>query len=258
GVPIGATPQELMHIYGPAMGIVTAGKDGRPALNTLRSAEEEIRAKLLLPVKEGSIAPPGWAKPVLPGKLASDQQMWLYRLKGGLTAGFILKGTGDDALVTDIIAFSLEPDVSVQTERGIKLGDSFSQVVISYDYPSVLQPYLSGGKGEVSAAPAAAGRTLGGGGSPSFRRTGGAMRQPSGRGARGRGGGAARVRGAGARGGGRAGAAGGAATQRTQGQATQVSVLDKPISFSKHCVIIYDGLVFTLFDFKVVRIHVTE
>jgi hypothetical protein len=251
GISIGATPQELMRTYGPAMGVIVAGAGGKPVLNTYLTGEQEILAGLELIPTAAPVAPPGWAKSVLPASLASDQQMWVYRLKGDITAGFLIKGTGEDAAVTDIIAFSLEPNPTVETEGGIRLGDSFAKVLLNYGYPPVLQPYA--GRTE-AAAPAAPTRALSGGGSPQFGRMGGAMRP--GRGGRPAGIGARRGVAA-ARGTGPVPTLGATATVPTG--KTQVAVLNhQPITFSKNCMILYNGLAFTLYDFKVVRVQVTQ
>jgi len=240
GIQIGATPQDLLRTYGPPGGIVISGPGGL-TLNTLRTKDEEMQARLGLIGPIAPAAPPDWARAVLPSSLAADQQMWLYRLKGEVTAGFIIKGNGNDAFTTDIIAASGKPNRSVETERGIHLGDKFSEILISYGYPPLIQPYAGQAQGAPRAAAAAG--TLRGAGMPTFGRMG-RSGGPMGAGAMARGAGPVPTL--------------GAAVAPAAGGSQVVVISQQPITFTKHCVIIYDGMVFTLHNFRVVRIQVTE
>lgn len=253
GIPIGATPKELMRAYGPPSGVVVPGAGGRPALNSLRSLQEEqLLANLRLTAAPQTTGVPGWASMILPPTLANDRQMWIYRLKGNLSIGFIIKGNGEEAEVTDIVTASLDPDQRVVTERGIHLGDTFSQILLSYGYPPLIQPFsverAGPGTRPVTAAGAGAGPGRGMGGGPGFRggmgmRPGGAAAPPP-----------AAPAGAGA------GPLPTFGVTVIRGGATeQVAVVNQqPITFTKHCVILYDGLAFTLYNFKVVRIQITQ
>ena len=91
------------------------------------------------------------------------------------------------------------------------------------------------------------------------RRGGGGMRGGRG-GARG-GGGRGGMRGGGARRGGATGLPplGAPTAAGTAEELTAVAVVDhQQISFSRDCVMIYEGIAFTLHDMKVYRIHVSE
>ncbi len=240
GVQIGATPKDLMRTYGAPAGIIVNGPGGL-TLNTMRTGMEGLVSGM-----------PNWARAVWPSGLASDQQMWIYRLKGDLSAGFLIKGQGTEAAVTDIIASSFKPNTKVETEKGIRLGDKFAQVLLNYGYPPIIQPYTA----EVaqSAGPISAPTAMGGAGLPTFQIPGG-------------GGPAGMMGGGGEQGMGSGGMYGtgamrpapysGAAAPSSTG--TQVAVVNhQPITFTRHCVILYNGLALTLYDFKVVRIHVSQ
>jgi len=271
GIQIGATPKDLMEAYGPPTGIVLTGPGGL-TLNTMGPGLGEALAAAGLGSagRTGQPGTPDWARPVWPASLASDQQMWIYRLQGGVSAGFIIKGKGLDASVTDIIAASFKANPRVETEKGIRLGDKFAQVLLNYGYPPLIQPYAA--EVQPVAAPARVGaEALAGAGMPTFSLPGGPggplgpMGPAAGPGMvgqmRGRMMGGAFMPGVSpgiARGTGPVATLGGTRVVRTTPGAQVIVVNHQPVTFTRHCVILYDGLAFTLYDFKVVRIHVTQ
>lgn len=270
GVQIGATPKDLTRVYGSPYMIVTSG------MNTL---------KLRQPVKGD---PADWARAVMPASLGDNQQMWIYRLSGAnkavLAAGFVIKGKGPDAYITDVIAASIAANPKVKTERGVRLGDDLKRVLLLYGYPPLIQPY------QAQLSTTAGGRTLTAGGAmmPSFGASvmrpgagGGPGAMSAGPGMMGGGpgmmgmgmpgmmggaGGPGMMRpGAGAAGRGAIGsgtgpvAPAGSTTTVTAAPGSQVLVVDqRPVTFTDNCVILYDGMAFTLYKFKVVRIQVTQ
>ena len=257
GIEIGATPQDVTRAYGPPAGIVFAGPGGGLILNTLRTQEEELMVQLGKLASTAPATPPDWAKYVLPSSLAADQQMWIYRMKsenGPISAGFIFRGYGTDAVVTDIVASSLKSSKKVRTEKGIRLGDRLAQVMLSYGYPPLIQPY-PGALQTVTVPAQAPTATAKAAGVPNFSRPGAGspMRGRGGRSMAGRP---------------RLGALGrgtgplptlGAATATTTFVGSQVAMINqRPVTFTKNCVILYDGLALTLYNFQVVRIQVTQ
>jgi hypothetical protein len=186
---------------------------------------------------------PTWARAIWPSSLTAQQQMWIYQLKGEVAAGFIINGLGPNATITDIVAASFKANKSVETERGLALGDSFTQVLVNYGYPPLLQPF-AGQAGAVRAAASA--RALQAEGAPSFGRAGQPMQRDASQDWRNRGAG------------GRGALAPLSPTAGAQGSSTVVVVNQQPVTFTKNCVILYDGIALTLYDFKVVRIHITQ
>jgi hypothetical protein len=225
GIQIGATPRDLMVSYGVPSGVIFSTGGGL-SLNTMRGGIMQASAN----------TPPEWAKTVWPSRLEADQQMWIYQLKNDLIAGFIVKGAGDAATVTDIIAASFTPNAKVKTEGGITLGDSLSKVLLNYGYPPLIQPFQVGAATRAAAPGAAVGRPgLGGNKVPNFNRP---DLRSSGTGPV---------------------APMGNTVTPVGGAGTKVVVVDqRPISFSKDCMILYNGISLTLYNFKVVRIHITQ
>jgi|GEM_PF-4753502 len=232
GIQIGATPRNLMETYGQPSGVIFPAGNGL-ALNTMRQGMMQASGN----------TPPEWAKAIWPSRLNADQQMWIYQLKGEVVAGFIIKGTGDAAMVTDIIAASFKPNSKVKTEGGVKLGDSLSRVLLNYGYPPLLQPFVVGATTRAAATPTV-NRRLSATNMPNFGRVSG----PEGRVTTPRGSGPVPPM-----------STAPATSATSPGSAGRVVVVDqRPISFTKNCVILYNGLIFTLYDFKVVRIQVTQ
>ena len=103
GVPIYATPKDLIFIYGTPAGIVVSGPGGL-AMNSLLEETQRIRVEEGMMAQPTPKSPPAWASQILPANLASNQQVWIYRLQGDVVAGFVIRGLGDNAVITDIIA----------------------------------------------------------------------------------------------------------------------------------------------------------
>jgi hypothetical protein len=229
GVQIGATPRNLVELYGYPAGVVFS-TGNTVSLNTMREG-------LTLPAAGNT--PPDWAKTVWPAKLQADQQMWIYQLKGDVVAGFIVKGIGDAATVTDIVATSFNPNPKVRTEGGIALGDDFHKLLLDYGYPPLIQPFAVGAsRGPQTTGPGLMRAT----GLPNFNRA--AMLGKGGPNA-------LRSQGVGP-------VAPLGAAPAPAGAAKVVVVDQRPISFTRNCVVLYNGLAFTLYEFKVVRIQVTQ
>jgi len=173
----------------------------------------------------GYAALPAFAKAVAPMALEGEQLEWIYQ-RGQISLGFIFEGRGPDALVSDIIVAMWNrqnvtaPDI--RTEEGITLNSSFRDVLLAYGYPVLLQT--------LRAAPTAPSR------SPQ-------MALPPG---------------------GRPAAGTGAlpplqitAAPTAVGETTATVGLSTE-TFTKHCILSYPGVTFTLFNMKVVRIHIYE
>jgi|WetSurMetagenome_2_1015567.scaffolds.fasta_scaffold143648_1 hypothetical protein len=232
GVQIGSTPRNLVELYGYPAGIIFSSGNGL-SLNTMREG-------IVDPLSGNT--PPDWAKTVWPAKLQPDQQMWIYQLKGGVVGGFVFKGIGDAATITDIIATSFAANPKVKTEGGVSLGDDFRKVLMNYGYPPLIQPFT------VSASRATAGPTPGTGplratGLPNFNRPLAGPQQAQSRGLRAQGTGPVAPLGA---------------INAPVGDSKVIVVDQRPISFARNCVVLYDGLAFTFYNFKVVRIQLTQ
>jgi len=277
GIQIDATPRDLTKTYGAPKGIIVPGPGGL-TLNTVRPGMEQLFSELgnVAGSPTSQVGPPAWATPIWPAGLNANQQMWVYVLQGGTLAGFVIKGSGLDATITDIIAASFKPNAKVVTERKVHLGDSYSRVLLNYGYPPLLQPF-SGGTTEAAMPIIPSATPLSAAGLPTFNNVMGGRRAGlTGRGGRGRG----RMRssegmeqGGNMRTGRRAGTPGQRGTiGQGQGpvptlEAPPASVYpgeavlvvnQRPVTFTRNCVILYDGLAFTIYNFKVVRIHVTQ
>jgi hypothetical protein len=283
GIQIDATPRDLTKTYGAPKGIIVPGPGGL-ALNTVRPGMEQLFSELgnVAGSPTSQVGPPAWATPIWPASLNANQQMWVYVLQGGTLAGFIIKGSGLDATITDIIAASFKPNAKVVTERKVHLGDSYSRVLLNYGYPPLLQPF-SGGTTEAAMPIIPSAAPLSAAGLPTFNNVIGGRRAGltgpagmTGRGGRGRGrmrsaddmeqggdtgaGRSARTlgqRGTIGRGQGPMPTLGAAPAPVYPGEAVLL-VNQRPVTFTRNCVILYDGLAFTIYNFKVVRIHVTQ
>jgi hypothetical protein len=169
----------------------------------------------------GYPALPTFAKAVAPTALGPGQQEWVYQ-RGPIAYGFILQGKGNDAQVSDII-ISIWNQVSARapnakTEKGITLGDSFRNVLLRYDYPALIQTLHV---------------------APSVSQTPAMILPPAGQ------------------------PAVGSIALPPVPVSGGVNEVTGPVGlgtemFTRHCILSYPGVTFTLFDMKVVRIHIYE
>jgi len=177
------------------------------------------------PVAGYAILPP-WAKAVAPAALGKGQVEWIYQRgrKGEIALGFIFQGRGPDAQVSDIIVSTWDRASDrapqVRTENGVTLGDSFSTVLLRYGYPAQVQTLRVAPPTPAAPTP---GLALPAGGRPAA----GPMALPS-------------------------------VTVTTDTGETTATVGLNLQTFTKHCVLSYPGVTFTLYNMQVVRIHIYE
>jgi hypothetical protein len=311
GVRIGGSKRDLMTKFGAPgefttsrSGFLLSGAGGMIWHSRYRPTRIEMASTGLAAAVGGGL--PWWAVPVKVAALGPDQEEWIYRIEERkVSAGFIIEGSGEDSVITDIIVAGFFPTSYVQTSRGIHLGSTFSEVLKTYGWPPRMEVYVETGGGEsqgvalAGSLPAAALAGVGAmPGIPGMAGMPGMAGIP----------GMAGMPGAGAsagippqmletgrqmlaqgsspeqiaqmasqRGynlsaeqvlqslGGQAGvslppglgaAAGGVA--RPGAASTQVVVDRVPIMLSRHAVLYYEGVAFTLHQLKVVRIHISE
>jgi len=178
------------------------------------------------PPLSGYAALPPFAKAVAPTSLDSEQLEWIYQ-RGQISLGFIFEGRGPDAMVSDIIVAMWNqqgvraPDI--RTEEGITLNSSFRDVLLAYGYPPLLQalratPPAQARPQRRMALPPGSRPATGAGALPPLQVT---------------------------------------AAFTAIGETTATVGLSTE-TFTKHCILSYSGVTFTLFNMKVVRIHIYE
>jgi len=226
GIRLGDSPLNLMQsrIYGPPDGMYTSGG---------------VFNKLSLQAMQEVTDPIPWAFAVRTEMLQPNQVEWVYN-RPPLSVGVVITGLGVEATITNVI-FSMwqtdRPSNEVRTERGVRLGSTFREVVTGYGFPGMLTvlqetPVAGGGLSPLGqpGAPAAGvfgfsfmGRSRNGG-SP------GALPPVSG---------------------GEAVAPPGAYSPTAT-----LYIGGAPITFTKHMVLDYPGTEFTLYGMRVMRIHI--
>ena len=157
GIRIGGSRRDLMTQFGAPgefssskSGFLLPGAGGMTWQSRYRPTKTEL-ASLggAATVGEGL---PWWALPVRVAALGPTQEEWIYRVdRHRVSAGFIINGSGDDAVITDIIAAGFSPTSYVSTSRGIHLGSNFSDVLKAYGWPPRMEVYLESGAGAAGA-----------------------------------------------------------------------------------------------------------
>lgn len=249
GVRLDSPPSALLRTstYGNPDGVIASGG----VFNTL---------KVLGPEEVGQGGLPHWAYAIRMDGLDASQVIWAYN-RPPAAIGFLITGEGADAHVNGIVASlwkKLTTSSIVETKKGIRLGDSFTKVLLKYGFPQTLA---------VMSAPIVQQRTTGLGALPAVAGMAGAPRLMSGATALGTAGPAmlpsagpsARYGGAAPGGYGRLPPATPVVgqSQEASGQFSGV-IMGQSLALSRHMVIGYpeQGLEFALYDMQVVRIQV--
>lgn len=266
GIKLGSNPQTVMDIYSTPSATMASTPMGTLDLVTMEGPPVSALTATGMPamggVPGGAAGAPGtpgmagqpglstgivfpqWAYPVRVIQLNKEQVEWMYNRKP-LSIGVVISGEGPDAAVTDIVVSCMRPNDAVQTEKEIKLGDTFAQVLQAYGYPKKVEVYLESpsstqtiGTGVGTSGPG----TLPGigpamvPGAPPMGAPGGMMPGP-----------------------GVSGAPGTTAVPGIEpGKGLVISFDTEPRVFTKSCIITYDSIDFTFHDLKVVRIHIWE
>jgi hypothetical protein len=249
GVRLDSPPSALLRTstYGNPDGVIASGG----VFNTL---------KVLGPEEVGQGGLPHWAYAIRMDGLDASQVIWAYN-RPPAAIGFLISGEGADAHVNGIVASlwkKLTTSSIVQTKKGIRLGDSFTKVLLKYGFPQTLA---------VMSAPIVQQRTTGLGALPAVAGMAGAPSLVSGYAAPGTAA-PAMVPSAGPGAGLGVAAPGGygrlppatpavGQSQEASGQFSGV-IMGQSLSLSRHMVIGYpeQGLEFALYDMQVVRIQV--
>jgi hypothetical protein len=180
-------------------------------------------APLGLPVA-GYSALPNYARAVAPTTLTAGQVEWVYN-RGDLALGFVVSGMGTDAQISDIIVsiWNQQPRRTppIRTELGIGLGDSFRSVLLRYGWPPLVQTLHVMRATTPGALPTPQMMLP-----PASLPTTGVTSLPP-------------------------------VTIGTGGEAMATVGLAAR-SFTRHCVLGYPGVTFTLYRMKVVRIQIYE
>ena len=139
GISLGERPDDLLS--SPAFGTPDAMFTSGNVFNFVKA--------------QGAGTPP-WAGAVRMADLKSDQVQWMYN-RDPLVIGFVITGTGPSARVTDIVVSqwrNFDPSKVAETEKGIRLGDTFGDVLEAYGWPNRMQIINEqGGAGAAASTP---------------------------------------------------------------------------------------------------------
>jgi hypothetical protein len=138
GVTLGDTPEDLMTSpsFGPPDVMLTSGNQ----INFIK-----VRGTGL----------PLWVPAVRMDGLRGDQLQWVYN-SDPVVIGVVITGRGINARVTDIVVSqwrNFKASKAAETEKGIRLGDTFADVLETYGWPNRMQVISEAG---MAAAPAGA------------------------------------------------------------------------------------------------------
>jgi len=156
GISLGDTPEELLAApaYGPPDAMFTPGN----VFNDLKVPGRPM---------------PVWALAVRMAGVNADQVQWLYN-RDPVAIGLLMTGTGINARVTNIVVSMWKrfgPSKIAETTKGIRLGDTFADVLETYGWPNRLEIISEGGAG-ATARPGAARAAAPGGAAPRSLRIG--------------------------------------------------------------------------------------
>ena len=229
GVSLGERPDDLLS--SPAFGTPDAMFTSGNVFNFVKA--------------QGSGTPP-WAGAVRMAALTGDQVQWLYN-RDPVVIGFVITGTGPSARVTDIVVSqwrNFNPSKVAETEKGMRLGDTFADVLEAYGWPNRMEIISEqGGAGAAASTPAPGGIAPGALGGFTFRFSSGGEESP-----------AAALGPAAPAGPGPLPPVGGPLppTYSTTAEAGPAGSL----TFTKSCVMSYPAVDFVIYRMQVFRIHV--
>jgi hypothetical protein len=290
-VRIGASYRQLLADFGTPHGILFPSGSGMIFQTTSPAAPGAGLPDFSQQTQAAEM--PVYVLPIRASVLESNQVQWTYdfRKSRGIAIGIVLNGEGADAIVSDVIVAGFPKYLSghaepVRTAKGVVLQSTFEDVLRRYGYPPLIEIYPPSAPG--GGARAGAGGAMRAGGMRGRGRGGRAEAPGLGtrladsdgssfeivltgaRGMRGggmRGGGMRGGRRGGGRGGGMRGGRAGRTTLPPLGTAgagpgeqfTATAVVNhQAIPFSRSCLMMYEGIAFTLHDMRVYRIHVSE
>lgn len=132
GVSLGDTPEEVLADpgYGPPDAMFTPGN----VFNDLKAPGRPM---------------PVWARAVQMAGVDADQVQWLYN-RDPAAVGLLMTGTGINARVTNIVVSMwkrFEPSKIAETTEGIRLGDTFADVLETYGWPNRMEITSEAGAG---------------------------------------------------------------------------------------------------------------
>lgn len=255
GVRVGSTPAAVTQRYGSPHGILARRSDGsvsyvasgpltavtRTTPGYAPSPERPTTgyggAGQPLSGATANLGLPPAADIVRVSRLGRSQIEWIYVL-GTLSLGVVVTGQGADAVVSDIIAASLEgTSPRVVTEKGIRLGDPLSSVIGRYGFPTdglltfQAHPAPTGTAVEYGTSTAGYGT---GTGQPTTAPSSPTVSY------------------------GTASGAGAGTAVGVVDESIVVNLDDRASLFTKCCVARYGEIDFTFCDMKVVRIHIAD
>jgi hypothetical protein len=226
GVSLGDTPDDLLS--SPSFGTPDAMFAPGNAFSFIGTREFEM---------------PVWATAVRMAAVGGDQIQWIYN-RDPAVIGLLMTGSGIDAHVTNIVVSQWRTFASskvAETEKGIRIGDTFADVLRTYGWPNRMDIINETGRRITPATPAA--------GAPSA--PGGAISGGGGRGSEEDGGPGALPPVGPAFGFVPAGAAPADALTATANAGPAGMV-----GFTKSCILSYPSVDFVLYRMRVFRIHI--
>ena len=159
GIKLDSPPSALLRssTYGNPDGVIASGG----VFNTLR---------ILGPDEVGQGGLPHWAYAIRMEGVGAGQVIWAYN-RTPAAIGFLLTGEGADAHVSSIVASlwkNLTASAIVETKKGIRLGDTFTRVLLKYGFPKTLSVLSAPVVERPAAGPGALPAVAGFAGAPGF------------------------------------------------------------------------------------------